>query len=63
MPLKEKIIERVQGEAGEWPYLDTLPGELHTLQLQRLYRENEDMYELFSYTSEERHLGFYAYFH
>ena len=33
MPLKEKIIVRVQGEAGEWPYLDTLPGELHTLQL------------------------------
>ena len=56
MPLKEKIVERVKSEAGEWPYLETLPDELHTLQFQRLYRENEDMYELFSYTSEERHL-------
>lgn len=63
MPLKEKIVERVKSEAGEWPYLETLPDELHTLQFQRLYRENEDMYELFSYTSEERHLGFCAYFH
>lgn len=63
MPLKEKIIERVQNEAGKWPYLDTLPRELHTMRLQRLYRENEDMYELFSYVNEERHLGFCAYFH
>ncbi len=63
MPLKEKIIQRVQDEAGEWPYLAELPDELHSMQLQRLYRENEDMYELFSYTNEERHLGFCAYFH
>ncbi|MGM9540793.1 hypothetical protein [Anaerovibrio sp.] len=63
MPLKEKIIQRVQEEAGEWPYLAELPDELHSMQLQRLYRENEDMYELFSYTNEERHLGFCAYFH
>lgn len=63
MPLKEKIIERVNQEAGEWEYLAQLPEELHTMKLTRLYRENDDMFELFSYTNEERHLGLCAYFH
>lgn len=63
MPLKEKIVERMQQEAGEWTYLEQLPQELHGLHFQKLYRENDDMYELFSYTNEERHLGFCAYFH
>ena len=63
MPLMEKIVQRVQEEAGEWPYLADLPDELHSMRFQRLYRENEDMYELFSYTNEERHRGFCAYFH
>ena len=63
MPLKEKIIEKVENEAGEWPYLQELPQELHTMKFQRLYQENDDMYELFSYSNEERHLGICAYFH
>lgn len=63
MPLKEKIIERVEAEAGDWPYLEELPEVLHSMKLTRLYSEHEDMYELFSYTNEERHLGFCAYFH
>ena len=54
MPLKEKIIEKVENEAGEWPYLQELPQELHTMKFQRLYQENDDMYELFSYSNEER---------
>ncbi len=63
MPLKEKIIERVNQEAGEWEYLSQLPKELYTMKLTKLYGENEDMFELFSYTNEERHLGLCAYFH
>lgn len=63
MPLKEKIIEKVQSEAGEWAYLQELPAELHTMVFKRLYQENDDMYELFSYTNDERHLGICAYFH
>lgn len=63
MPLKEKIVARVQEEAGEWPYLEELPEMLHGLQFRKLYREKEDMYELFAYVNEERHLGFCAYFH
>lgn len=63
MPLSDATIERVQGEAGDWPYLAELPEELHTMQLQKLYKENDDMFELFSYTNEARHLGFCAYFH
>ncbi len=63
MPLKEKIIERVNQETGEWEYLSQLPKELYTMKLTKLYGENEDMFELFSYTNEERHLGLCAYFH
>ena len=63
MPLKEKIIEKVQSEAGEWAYLQELPAELHTMVFKRLYQENDDMYELFSYSNDARHLGICAYFH
>lgn len=63
LPLKEKVLAKVLEDAGQWAYLAGLPDELHTMKLQKLYRENEDMYELFSYTNAERHLGFCAYFH
>lgn len=63
VPVKPAIVAKVLEKAGDWPYLASLPAELYTMKFQKLYGENSDMYELFSYRNDERHLGFCAYFH
>lgn len=63
MPVKPAIVAKVLEKAEDWPYLASLPAELYSMRFQKLYQENSDMYELFSYRNDEKHLGFCAYFH
>ena len=63
MPLKEKTIAKVNEDVGTWPYLAELPQDKYGLSFKKLYEEEGDKYYLFSYTNEEKHLGFWAYYH
>lgn len=61
--MKDSTRERVEKETDAWQYMAELPNEFHGFKLERLMEIDGDIYELFRYSSDERHRSATAYFH
>ena len=61
--MKDATKERVEKETADWQYMAELPNELHGFKLERLMEIDGDVYELFRYSSAEKHRSATAYFH
>lgn len=61
--MKDETIAQVQAETQDWTYPQELPATCHGFVLDREVHITGDMYDLFTYTCEERHQQVVAYFH
>lgn len=61
--MKAETLEKIKQELSDWSELADMPRELHGFALERLDKDIEDRYDIFSYWNEALHKSVTAYYH
>ena len=61
--MKDSVIEMVEKDMADWPYLSELPEIWHGFSYKKEMNIEDNMYNLFSYSNESIHRRVVAYYH
>ena len=61
--MKDEAIARVKESTSDWEYMRNLPNVIRDFQLQRLLKQDEDIYNLYSYVNNPLHRSVTVYYH